>query len=163
MFNRFKKWLPSQQYIKSHKSLRLINKYLHDEDLWHITPKSTARGVAIGVFYAFIPLPIQMLLAVITGLIFRANLILSVGLVWLSNPLTMGPMYYACYLLGKRILGMNGTKVPAFHSFSEWLSHAYLIWQPLLAGCLVAGGISGLLGYAAVRLFWTLCRRKPNP
>ena len=154
MLNRFKKWLPTEDYIKSHKHLRVVSRYLHDKDLWHITEKSTSRAALVGLFMAFVPVPFQMLLAVLAGLPLRANLLISVVLVWLSNPLTMGPMYYGCYLLGKKLLGISNNDTQNFHSISDWLSNAHLIWQPLLLGCFVSGLVCSIVGYVVVKIFW---------
>lgn len=36
----------------------------------------------------------------------RVNLPISVALVWITNPLTMPPMFYAAYYLGAHLLGL---------------------------------------------------------
>jgi len=58
--------------------------------------------MAVGLFCAFVPLPIQMLLAAAAAIIFRVNLPISVGLVWITNPVTIPPMFYFCYKVGTR-------------------------------------------------------------
>ena len=39
--------------------MRLFSNYLYDPNIWHVHRRSSAGGAAIGVFCAFIPLPIQ--------------------------------------------------------------------------------------------------------
>ena len=62
---------------------------MHDTKLWGFKRTSVARGCAIGLFCCMIPMPLQMLLAAAIALVWKANIPLSVALVWVSNPLTM--------------------------------------------------------------------------
>ena len=49
----FKHYLPAHHKIKEHPHLRHFGDLLHDPDLWHLTRRSTAGGVAVGLFCAF--------------------------------------------------------------------------------------------------------------
>jgi uncharacterized protein (DUF2062 family) len=48
----------------------------------------------VGLFCAFIPVPFQMLLAAPSAIIFSANLPVSIALVWITNPITMPPIFF---------------------------------------------------------------------
>ena len=152
----FKRYLPEHHKIKNHKHLRFFGRLLHEENLWHLNRVSTSRAFAIGLFAAFMPIPFQMVLAAALAILWRANLPVSVVLVWITNPVTMPPIFYFAYKVGAIIL-----RTPP-HAFNfepswQWLSNKIdIIWEPLLLGSLVCGIISAIIGYFAIQLFWRL-------
>lgn len=149
------RFLPDPDLIKNQKSLQFLGRWIHDPNLWHINRRCTSSAVFIGLFMAFIPLPSQMILAAITAVIFRANLPLSVAMVWISNPITMPPLFYMAYNVGVALLGNPETAEFTFELTWEWVSTGLSsIWQPFLLGCLVCGLFFGLLGSAILRLTW---------
>ena len=79
---------------------------------------------------------------------------LSLAGVWISNPTTMPPMMYLGYEFGNLILGID----PLFEKFEaslEWIGSVFaLIWQPLLAGTMVIGVGSAIIGYFTIHLIW---------
>ena len=110
--------------------------------------------MSIGLFAAFIPVPSQMLLAAIFAVWMKANLPISVATVWVSNPLTMGPMFYFCYKLGAWLLDLQLAAGEVEWSIS-WLSdNAGKIGYPFLLGCLVCSGVSAISGFVIVRVVW---------
>ena len=108
----------------------------------------------MGLFMAFVPIPFQMVLAAAAAIPCRVNLPISVGLVWITNPLTIPPMFYGAYKLGALILRRPAD---AFHfelSF-EWLMQELTnVWEPFLLGCFILGLASAVLGYGLIRAFW---------
>lgn len=146
--------MPSDQLIREHKHLRWLGTLLHDPNLWHLNRRSVSGAFSLGLFMAFVPVPFQMVLSAIGAIPLRVNLPISVALVWITNPITIPPIFYSCYLLGCWVLGQP----PALHGFelsSEWLAHELnIIWKPFLLGCFIAGTISSILGYVSVRLLW---------
>ena len=79
----------------------VVHHILHTDD----SPSRIARGVAIGMFMAWLPLMgLQMLLVLAFSFIFRANKVVGLPVVWISNPFTLGPIYYPGYLLGSALL-----------------------------------------------------------
>ena len=95
-----------------------------------------------------------MLLAAAAAIPFRVNLPLSVGLVWVSNPITMPPMFYLCYLVGNALLA-EPPQPFAFELSWEWLMHSISTIGPaLLLGCLILGTLSSFIGYIGIRLLW---------
>ncbi|MFT5224674.1 MAG: hypothetical protein ACI8XX_000419 [Polaribacter sp.] len=150
----FKKYLPHPEIIIKNRWLKLLGPRLQEPDLWYINRKSCSGGIAVGIFCAFIPLPIQMLLAAIGAVLFRSNILVAVPMVWISNPLTIPPMFYFCYLVGAKILGSNVGGF-AFELSFNWLLTGLLdIWQPFLLGCLVVGVTASALSFLVTRVIW---------
>ncbi|MDQ6988289.1 MAG: DUF2062 domain-containing protein [Mariprofundaceae bacterium] len=149
-----KKYLPNPKRIKNNKYLRIFGSALHDPSLWHFSRKSIAAAFAVGLFCAWVPVPSQMVLAAGVAILFHANLPVSVALVWVSNPITIPPMFYLAYKVGALILGVG--EVPFDMELSmDWLLNGMaLIWQPLLVGCLAFSIVSALLGYVGIHLLW---------
>ncbi len=150
------RWLPSSADVQKYWLLRQLGSRLHHPRLWRLNRRSVSGATGIGLFVAFIPVPFQMVLASLGALWFRVNLPLSVALIFITNPLTMGPVYYACYKLGAWMLESPVVSTgDNFKPSIEWLfGQVAIIWQPLLAGSLVAGVVSGILGYCLVQLAW---------
>lgn len=152
----FKRYLPAHHTIKEHKHLRHFGELLHDPDLWHLTRRSTAGGVAIGLFCAFIPIPVQMFFAAGFAILFSVNLPLAVISVWITNPVTFAPIFIFAYELGTWLLN-EPVKQIAFELSFHWLTEKLvLIWKPLLLGCFILGTLSAISGYTIVIWLWRL-------
>ena len=152
-----KRYLPDHEKICQNDTLnRLFGKLLHDPNLLHINRRSISGAFFVGLAMAFVPVPFQMALAAGLAIYFRVNLPVSVGLVWITNPFTMPPMYYFCYELGQYILG--GTLEEVYFELSlEWIQTVLgEIWQPFLLGSFIAGVVVATLGSVSVRLLWRL-------
>ena len=149
-----KRYTPDPAVLKEHKHLRHLGEWLHDENLWHLNRRSVSRGVAAGLFWAMIPIPMQMLAAAFSAVLFRFNLPIAVVLVWLTNPITMPPIFYASYLVGNWLLGAP-PDTGEFQMSVEWITAELgAIWKPLYLGGLVLGIVLGIAGYFTMRLYW---------
>ena len=79
-----------------------IYRVLHVDD----TPHRIALSVAIGIFVTWTPtIGLQMIITVLLCWLFRANKVVGVPFVWISNPLTIVPIYYPNYVVGCWLLG----------------------------------------------------------
>ena len=150
-----KRWMPDHEKIRSHPQLnKIFGKLLHDPNLLHLNRRSVAGAFFVGLFMAFVPLPTQMFFAAAAAIVFRVNLPISVGLVWLTNPVTMPPVFYFCYKVGAWIL-QTPVKKHTFELSWAWLqTELGAIWQPFLLGCFICGLISAVIGAAVIRLIW---------
>lgn len=148
-----KRYSPKPHEVKNHKHLVWLSKHLHDPSLWNFNRKSISKAFAVGLFFAFIPVPFQMLLAAPGAVIFSANLPLSIALVWITNPLTMAPIYYGCYKLGAWLLGVQIESDVVMSLEYVWQVFD-TIWQPFLLGCLTVSTVSALLGYFGVQFIY---------
>lgn len=152
----FKKYLPEHTRFRDHRSLRHFGELLHDPNIWHLTRRSSAGGVATGLFCAFIPLPVHMIVAAALSILFRVNLPLAVLFTWVTNPLTFAPVFIFAYELGAIILSRPPRPVTMEFSL-HWLTEKLvLIWEPLLLGCLILATLSSVTGYIVIRLLWRL-------
>ena len=149
-----KKYLPNHKEIKENKYLSIFGSLLHASELWHFSRHSIAKAFAVGLFCAWVPVPFQMVLAAGGAILFRANLPMSIALVWITNPLTMPPMFYAAYKVGAAVMGVG--EVPFEMELTlDWLINGtLLIWQPFLLGCFIVGVVSAVSGYFGIQLFW---------
>lgn len=140
--------------IREHKSLQIFGTLLHDPNLWHLNRRSVAKAFAVGLFFMMVPVPFQMALAAGAAIIVRSNLPISVVLVWISNPITMPPMFYFAYKVGAFIL-QTPENAFNFEPTVEWLTTGMLaIWQPFLFGCFFLGALFSIIGYVTIRLLW---------
>ncbi|MCW8883574.1 MAG: DUF2062 domain-containing protein [Sedimenticola sp.] len=154
--NLIKRFTPNHETIRNHKHLQVFGQLLHDPNLWHMNRRSVAGAFAVGLFWAMIPMPFQMVAAAATAIPMRVNMPISVALVWISNPITMPPLFYFNYLVGTWILdepAINGH----FELTMDWFTHSMEhIWQPLYLGSLICALVSALLGYAGIRGLWRM-------
>lgn len=149
-----KKITPDHHKIRSHPHLQMFGHRLHDPSLWHLNRRSASGAFAVGLFMAFMPVPMQMLLAAAAAILFRVNLPLSVALVWVTNPITIPPMFYFAYRVGAWILGMPPIELH-FELDLEYVLHEMgEIWWPLLFGSLVCAITLAAAGYAGIRGLW---------
>ena len=150
----FKRYFPSQDQVKKDKSLRFLAPLFSKTNLWHVNRRGVSRAFLIGVFAAFLPMPFQMGLAAFCAFYFNANLPIAVGLVWISNPLTIPPIFYATYLLGTWILGVPATEFNIELSLSWLLNELSNIWAPLLVGSLTTAIFFSVTSYFVVDFIW---------
>lgn len=148
--------LPSRSIMSRDRTLRIFGSLLHEPNLWHLNRRSVSLAVAVGLFMAFMPLPIQMLMAAATAIVVRCNLPVAVAVVWVSNPITVAPLFFAAYKVGAWLLGLPQRHVDYELSF-DWLATRLSdVWEPLVLGCFLMGTLSALLGYFVVQLIWRL-------
>lgn len=133
----------------------LVHNLLHADD----PPEKLARGVAIGVFITFTPtIGVQMALVVFFAWLLRANKLVGLPLVWISNPVTFIPIFFPSYVIGAMVLGeplvslewwKNLREPPegAWAMFMFYWDNLKSIAVPLWVGCVMVGGVLGLLSY----------------
>lgn len=151
-----KRYMPDPHRLKGRKSLRPLARLLEDPFLLHLNRRSVAGGVGVGLFCALLPIPGQMFVAGLLAIGLRVNLVLSVGLIWITNPLTIPPIFYFNYTLGTWILGQPSPG-PSFQPTLEWFWQQFeSIWQPLLLGSVLMATLVGFAGYGLTHLLWRL-------
>jgi uncharacterized protein (DUF2062 family) len=146
--------IPSPAHIRKVKALHLLGDWVYAPNLWHINRYSASMAFFVGLFVAFMPIPGQTILAAALAVLLSCNLPLSVGLVFVTNPLTMAPIFFMAYKVGALIIDVPIKEVDFELSFF-WLSHSLgAIWKPFLLGCLICGLSCGSLGYFFMSMLW---------
>lgn len=136
-----------------HKKLRdFIKKYKIPSQYLATNRKMISRAVLIGLFIAFIPMPMQMAAVLLFVPFIKFNVPVALAMCWLSNPLTMPLMYYMEYLTGSFLLGIEPEPV---EMTLEWFSHNFdNIFIPLYFGTAIYSIFGSLFGYFLVNFFW---------
>lgn len=125
------------------------HKLLHLDD----TPHRIALGCAIGVFVAMMPIVgIQMVTAAVICKLFRANAAASLPWAWITNPVTIPPIYFGTYKLGAIFVDGDVTYDALKDRFSQINEMGF--WESVIEGyrvildiywpMVVGGAISGL-------------------
>ena len=145
----------------SHQRKRIRRFIMHTVLGADDTPHRIAWGFAIGMFIAFTPtFPFQMGLIFLTSWALGANKLVGVPLAWLTNPLTMGPIYYACYVLGCHMLlvpvgdvhfGEALAAATPQEQFKLFMDEVWRIFWPLLVGCTAVGLVLAVPSYFVVK------------
>lgn len=149
-----KKYSPSPKAIRENKALSCLGESVHKPSLWHMNRRSVSKAFAIGLFCTWIPMPMQTLLAAALAIYYRAHLPLSVVLVFITNPITIPPMFYSAYKLGSFLLGMEPQPVAMDLSWQWFTTTMGDIWQPLLFGSIILGTISSIIAYFTINIIW---------
>jgi len=153
----FLRWLPNKRSLKRFPILGKCGFYLRNrKSLWSFKEFKVGPAILIGSVVAFLPLfGIQLLTVMALALILKVNLPVLAGLQFISNPLTLVPIYLANYKLGTWLLNSVG-----FEPMKETVSATVFTGlNSTMVGGAVLGTIVGLFLYGAyrVRLKWTEC------
>ena len=117
---------------------KLINPVLHS----NAPVSEVSLGVAFGVFLGLTPtVGVQMYLVALVWSIYRYifcrhfNLPVGVAMVWISNPLTMVPLYYLFLVTGYWLLEtQNGISYELFTEYLGHISSTEGTWEMIIAG-----------------------------
>ena len=59
-----KRYMPDHEKIRNNKQLnKVFGTLLHDPNLLHLNRRSVSMAFFVGLFFAFVPLPTQMIMA----------------------------------------------------------------------------------------------------
>ncbi len=146
--------LPDAQSLQQQAWLQKFGPRLHAPTLWRLRRRSLQRACAVGLFCAWLPLPIQMLLASALAVRFQAHLPLTLGLVWLNNPLTLPLLIVAGYQTGVVLLQQSAQPF-VFEASWQWFAGSLQqVGLPLLLGSVVLGMVSALLSWPLSAWIW---------
>jgi uncharacterized protein len=144
-----KRFLPDPKTIQNSKYMKIFGNLLNNPNLWLLNRSGFAKACSIGLFVTYFPLPGHMIFAAFLAILLRANLPISLALVWVVNPLTMLPMYAFAFSIGATILDISMQDLH-FNSLAIFKE----MWQPFVIGCLICGTVLSIAGYIGARLLW---------
>ncbi len=164
-----KKWLPSRSSMQQNENTRWLSKWLHHHPyLWTLNRRTVAKGVAAGLLVAFVPIPVQLILASVVAFLIRANLPIAILSTLVTNPFTFVPINLLIYHIGIFITGENIMQnAPAFHALEFHWGNLGLVWQEIVTwlgslgkSYLIGLGIlslsASITGFLLVHLFWRI-------
>ncbi|APE28402.1 DUF2062 domain-containing protein [Aurantiacibacter gangjinensis] len=151
--------LPKREEMAKNRWLSPVAGTIARSELWRFTRRSVPRGVALGVFAAFI-IPLgQTLLAVVLALPSRANLPLAAVTTLITNPFTIAFWAVIANRVGNFVLkidaetgGMAGESMRSgwLQEFAQWASLAGVT----AFGFLVLAIVGAALGYLIAGFAW---------
>ncbi len=159
---RLKHYLPKQDSFES--AHPFLKRHILKAEFWYLNRRTVAKGASIGLFMAFLPLPLQMLSAVILALLFRANIPIAAMMTWITNPFTFIPINLFIFKVGEWASGMNEV-APLIQDFSlkdlalAKLPSTFMNWmlglgKPFLIGLPIVAIISAVIGHLVVTWAW---------
>ena len=152
--NRLSKTLPSRESLAAHPWLKPVAHRVLDRQLWRLQHEAVARGVAIGIFWAFaIPLA-QFAVATANCVWWRANIPVAAGMTLATNPFTIGFWLWLAYQLGSLVLDAPPPAALAEGAgITAWLTS---FGAPTLLGMGIFALAGALIGYLSVKFVWRL-------
>ena len=137
---------------KHEKLKAFIKKYKIPPEYLSTNRRMVSKAVFIGLFIAFIPMPMQMVAVLALMPFIKFNVPIALAMCWFSNPFTMPPMYYMEYLTGSFFLGSEPLEVEmTLDWFSKNIDNIFI---DLYVGTLFYSIIGSSLGYWLVNHFW---------
>ncbi len=150
---------PTREGMAQNKYLAPIAHRFLSPELWRFTRRSVPRGVALGLFSAFI-IPIgQIFLSAFLALPARANVPLSALVTFVTNPFTLPFWLVIANRIGEFALRWDAT-APAIASAKAgsgtwaFLVDVYQVAGATVVGYLVLSFVTPIVGYVVSGWVW---------
>ncbi len=156
LIQRLRAWVPSREELEANRWLRVLAPYLADTKVWHWSRRGVAAGVAVGLLVGLLIPVAQILLAAVAAVLLRANIPVAAAATFITNPLTVPPIYYAAYHLGA---WATDSSAPATFSFADPASlweNLGTIGMPLFTGLGIAATTLAFTSYLLISQGWAL-------
>jgi len=149
LFKNLRKYLPTPKEIEQYRYLHIFGDSLKQPEVWAFKRQSVAKGIAIGIFCAFLPMPMEMVPEIFLAVMMGGNLPFAVAGVWISNPLTWVPLYTPCYLLGTKIFQLEPIAISQI-TLMQAGTHYAALWL----GCLIVGVTLSISTHFVISFMW---------
>lgn len=149
--------MPTQETLAANTWLKPIAHRLLEPALWHVEREGVARGVAIGVFWAFAIPFAQFIAAAAHCVWWRANIPVAAAVTLITNPFTVGFWVWLAYKLGRLLLNAPAPVVIADGaSLVQWIAS---FGGPALLGMGIFAVFGSAASYVLVKIIWTVGMR----
>lgn len=150
---RYLRHIPRPKHLRGSWLHRKLGEGVLHPDLWHPTSAKVAAGFSLGIFFAMIPMPFQMVPTIVLGYLTRVNLAAALAAVWVTNPITTPPVFFLQYKLGQWVLENlgHGAGAEVVGSWSDLLKEAPLA---ILCGGVISGIFLSMVSYPVVFWVW---------
>jgi uncharacterized protein len=160
MTDRLGRTMPSREAMAKNKYLAPIAHRFLSPELWRFTRRSVPRGVALGLFAAFI-IPVgQIFLAAFLAWPARANVPLAAAVTFVTNPFTIAFWAVVANRVGNFILRIDATAteiVMAQATDNVWWDYivdAFQVAGVTVVGFFVLAAVTSAVGYLAAGAIW---------
>ena len=156
-----RKHMPTREEMAQNKYLRPIAHRFLSPELWRFTRRSVPRGIALGLFAAFIVPVGQIFLAAFLALPTRANVPLSALTTFITNPLTLAFWLIVANRVGAFVLKADAATTDVLnHMMADggWK----MLWEAAgvagvtAFGFVVLAVVSAAIGYLIGSFIWRL-------
>lgn len=133
-----------------------FSRRLFERRLWKPCRDTVAGGLSIGLFFAMMPIPFQTVVAAIFAARTKMNIPFAVIACWVTNPLTMVPVWLFQERFGSWLRHQLGVPMPSFLAKGQIhfsMAQTDLNAASFILGFLATGVICALLAFPIVHLF----------
>ncbi|MBT8080214.1 MAG: DUF2062 domain-containing protein [Gammaproteobacteria bacterium] len=152
----FRKFAVKRDALRRQWYLAPFAHLLHDSRLWSIRRRTVVPAFSLGLFVAYLPFPGHPVQAALLAVLLKVNIPIAAVTTFVSNPLTIGPMFYLAYKIGSTLLGLPPQPLDFELNIAWFMEKFVTVWQPMLLGCVLLGSTISVLGYVALDIFWRL-------
>ena len=154
-----RKYTPTREQMAKNKYLAPIAHRFLSPELWRFTRRSVPRGVALGLFAAFIVPVGQIFLAAFLALPARANVSLAALVTFVTNPFTLPFWIVVANRVGSFVLkvdsfagGMANDELASGRW--AWVVEAFELAGVTAFGFIVLAIVSAAVGYLLSSFVW---------
>lgn len=154
-----RKYMPKREEMAENRFLKPIAHQFLSPELWRFTRRSVPRGVALGLFAAFIVPLGQIFLAAFMALPARANVPLAALVTFVTNPFTLPFWLVVANKLGRVMLNIDasmGTGAGQLAHESGVLAQWLEVGGVTAFGFLVLAVFSAATGYLLSGVVWRI-------
>lgn len=153
----FRRLMPSRDQLANNKYLAPIAHRFLSPELWRFTRRSVPRGVALGLFSAFI-IPVgQIFLSAFLALPLRANVPVSALVTFITNPFTFPFWIVVANRVGALFIDFDAVEADELSGGAwSWLVGFFEMAGTTVLGFLVLAVLSSTVGFIIATGVWRI-------